>query len=161
MQTRLLELPYPPATANRAVRHTRSGSHYVPVSVVKYRSKVAALARLQGLHGARLPGPLVVTLLVAPPDRRRVDADNLGKACLDACTKAGVWVDDGNDVIVELTVRWAPPQPPHGAVLVQIEERPATGGGASRGQPNSTPPHPSLRTPPLGLQTRPPKISQK
>ncbi len=33
-------------------------------------------------------------ILVYPPDRRARDLDNLGKALLDALTKAGVYGDD-------------------------------------------------------------------
>lgn len=37
---------------------------------------------------------LRVDVLVYPPDRRKRDLDNLGKALLDALTKARVWADD-------------------------------------------------------------------
>lgn len=50
-------------------------------------------------HGERLK----VAVMVYPPDRRARDLDNLGKALLDALTKARVWADDSQ--IDHLTFR--------------------------------------------------------
>jgi len=50
-----------------------------------------------------LDGPLVVTIDVHPPDRRRRDLDNLFKGILDALEKGGAYHDDSQ--IEDLRIR--------------------------------------------------------
>jgi len=53
------------------------------------------IARKKGLVPlAPLGGELRALLELAPPDRRRRDADNYAKALFDALTKAAFWNDD-------------------------------------------------------------------
>ena len=53
------------------------------------------IARQKGLVPlAPLGGKLRAVLELAPPDRRRRDADNYAKALFDALTHAGFWNDD-------------------------------------------------------------------
>ena len=54
-----------------------------------------------------LEGPLVVEVLVHPPDRRRRDMDNVQKALLDAMQHGGANADDSQ--IVRLSIERGEP----------------------------------------------------
>lgn len=82
-------LPYPP-TMNTYWRKYR-GRITLSSRGRQYKRDVQAVV---GPQPPRLAGPLAVTLSVWLPDRRRRDLDNLIKPVLDACTAAGVWLDD-------------------------------------------------------------------
>ncbi|WP_343876531.1 RusA family crossover junction endodeoxyribonuclease, partial [Tatumella punctata] len=43
-----------------------------------------------------------VTIYASPPDIRTRDLDNLSKGVLDALTKAGFWLDDGQIDVLRL-----------------------------------------------------------
>lgn len=97
-----LTLPWPPSvnTYWRAFQ----GRVIISAEGRSYRKAVADQVLLQG--GAKhYSGRLVVQIEVWRPDNRRRDLDNLFKAPLDACTHAGVWVDDSQ--IVDLRIYWA------------------------------------------------------
>lgn len=99
-----VELPYPAVTGNHAVRHTRSGGHYRAAHAVDYDGLV-----VETLRGRKAPAGLIHTdWLLAPPDRRARDADNVMKVVKDALTRAGFWVDDSNKVIGGGGWTWAP-----------------------------------------------------
>jgi crossover junction endodeoxyribonuclease RusA len=84
-------LGYPP-TGNKAVRHA-GGAHWLSPKAKAY----FALARFdlmrQGVT-VGLTGRLKVEAEISPPDRRARDLDNVWKTGGDACTRAGVWLDD-------------------------------------------------------------------
>jgi crossover junction endodeoxyribonuclease RusA len=121
-----LTLPYPVHSGNRAVRHAR-GLHYVSDKTLEYRTRVADIAGRLGLRARKLAGPLRVEFLLAPPDSRARDADNVLKVVKDALTKAGVWADDSNKVITELGVKWAPYLAEGGVVVVDITDHSVRG----------------------------------
>lgn len=99
-----VELPYPGHTGNTAVRHG-GGRHYVSKEAQAYRWAVAAkLGRRLALKG-----PLHVDWLIAPPDRRARDFDNISKNVGDALTMAGFWEDDSGLVIVSGSWKWTDP----------------------------------------------------
>ena len=116
--TYTLELPYPPRSGNHTTR-TGQGRHYTVKEVVAYRQRLAIASSGLGVARLRLPGPLAVTYWLWPPDRRARDDDNVLKVLKDAMTRAGIWVDDSNQVIRRSTVIWEEPTP-GGRVLVQL-----------------------------------------
>lgn len=109
-------LPWPPSV-NHYWRNFR-GRMVIGARGRAYRHAAIAAIRDQRIPADGLGGPLSVTLIAFPPDRRRRDLDNLQKALLDAVVAAGVIEDDSN--IDELTVSrgavW-----PRGAVWVRIK----------------------------------------
>ncbi len=75
MKSIAIELPYPRTTGNHAVRHTRAGGHYKTPEARGYELDVLA-----ALRGRIAPeGPISLDWLIAPPDRRARDFDNLAK----------------------------------------------------------------------------------
>lgn len=84
-------LPYPPS-ANRYYRHAR-GFNYISKEGKEYREQVKAIIDLLNLN-INLKCRLSITVYIAPPDSRRRDIDNIGKALFDAITYSGFWCDD-------------------------------------------------------------------
>ena len=108
-------IPWPAVTGNHAVKHTRAGGHYKTPKALAYEAVVAQIVAQMGmgtLLGQKpLDGPLVVSWLLSPPDRRARDVDNARKVAADALTKAGFWKDDSNKVLVEEHFVWAEASP--------------------------------------------------
>jgi crossover junction endodeoxyribonuclease RusA len=119
-----MELPWPP-TGNHATQHTRGGGHYKTRETLAYRAAVASLLRGIGVGSQTLPepleGPLAVSWLLAPPDGRARDVDNVRKEAADALTKAGLWVDDSCQVIRREAFEWSDPQP-GGIIALTVRE---------------------------------------
>lgn len=90
-----LDLPYPP-TVNTYWRHIPMGGRVR--SLISKRGReyraIVALEVMAQRAAKRLAGRLQVEIDAHVPDRRKRDLDNLTKAALDACTHAGVWLDD-------------------------------------------------------------------
>ncbi|EPC5843762.1 TPA: RusA family crossover junction endodeoxyribonuclease [Escherichia coli] len=84
-------LPYPPS-ANRYYRHAR-GFNYISKEGKEYREQVRDIIDLLNLN-INLKCRLSITVYIAPPDARRRDIDNVGKALFDAITYSGFWADD-------------------------------------------------------------------
>lgn len=120
------ELPWPPATGNHAVKHTRTGGHYKTAPAKAYEALVAQIVAAMGmgqLIGERpLQGPLSVEWVLAPPDRRARDVDNVRKVVADALTRAGFWADDSNKVLAREAFEWTEPVR-GGAVHLTVEVR--------------------------------------
>ena len=112
-----IELPWPP-TVNHYYGTGARGRRYIKPEGVAYRHEVK-VAMLQGRHKP-IDGPLAVTILAYPPDRRRRDIDNINKALLDALQHAGAYRDDCQ--IIKLTSEKKEPKPGAGCVRVTIEE---------------------------------------
>lgn len=116
-----LILPWPPS-ANRLWRNVR-GRVLISAAGRAHHSAVArvvASARHGGLGGhPPMEGRLSVTLDLTPPDRRRRDIDNTIKATLDACTRAGLWLDDAQ--IDRLLVVRGPVAHNAGCVAMRVE----------------------------------------
>ena len=83
-----LQLPYPP-TANT---YYRKWNNRMVISARgrEYAREVAAIVGKMKPLRCRI----AVIVVVAVPDRRKRDIDNLTKPLFDSLTKAGVWVDD-------------------------------------------------------------------
>lgn len=118
------ELPWPKVLGNHATKHTRSGGHYKVAEAVAYDALVGQI--MGGLGMGRLNsqpplvGPLRVSWLLAPPDGRARDMDNVRKVVADALTKAGFWVDDSNKVLSRESFEWTSPMP-GGAIGMTVE----------------------------------------
>jgi crossover junction endodeoxyribonuclease RusA len=116
-----LEIPWPAVTGNHAVRHTKTGGHYKTAKAVGYEAAVRSIVLGQGFGSSKtLKGPLKAVWLLAPPDRRARDMDNVRKTAADALTKAGFWADDSNKVLVEERFVWTTPEP-GGVVFLTVE----------------------------------------
>lgn len=84
-------LPYPPS-CNRYYRHAR-GINYISKEGKEYRERVRNIIRLLNLD-INIKCRLSITVYIAPPDSRRRDIDNIGKALFDAITYSCFWADD-------------------------------------------------------------------
>lgn len=84
-------LPYPPS-CNRYYRHSR-GFNYISKEGKEYMEQVKDIIDLLNLN-INLKCRLSITVYIAPPDSRRRDIDNIGKALFDAITYSGFWSDD-------------------------------------------------------------------
>lgn len=112
----VLALPFPP-TMNHYWRHVElHGRRAVLISKSgrEFRSRVV---RANTGNGDPVRGPIRVTVFVWVPDRRKRDLDNLLKPLLDACTYAGLWVDDSQ--IVDLRIKRRGVRP-GGSVVVRV-----------------------------------------
>jgi len=120
----MLELPWPPS-GNSSTRHTKTGRHYKNPKVAPYRAAVARylLGLGLGTQNAKKPllGPLSLHWVLAPPDRRATDVDNVRKEAADALTLGGLWVDDSCKVLRRELFEWTDPVP-GGRVLLTIKE---------------------------------------
>ena len=116
-----LELPYPNHTGNHSVRHTRSGGHYLTKEAEAYRLAVSLLVSPSRVAPKMLAGPLRLDWLIAPPDLRARDVDNLFKVVCDALTRCGFWVDDSNKVITHGAWQWTDPVP-GGSIFLTASE---------------------------------------
>jgi crossover junction endodeoxyribonuclease RusA len=117
-------LPWPKVTGNHAVKHTRTGGHYKTPAAKEYEALVAQIVAGMGLGtllGKKpLEGPLIVSWLLAPPDKRARDVDNARKVAGDALTRAGFWKDDSNKVLIEEHFVWTDTTP-GGEISVLVE----------------------------------------
>lgn len=110
-----LLLPWPPSM-NRYWRNVR-GRVLISREGRDYRAAVAQAVAGAATFGAKR---IAVSVHASPPDRRRRDLDNLGKACLDALQAAGLYADDSQ--IDQLSFWRLAPEPPTGRFRVVITE---------------------------------------
>lgn len=94
-----IRLPWPPSVNHywqHAVVRTKRGKARAVTFVSKdgkdYRQEVLAAVPMD--QRQKLDGRLHVTVVARPPDRRKRDLDNIGKALFDALKAAHVYVDD-------------------------------------------------------------------
>lgn len=111
-----LELPWPPSV-NRYWRNVR-GRVLISKEGREYRTAVCL--RLAGEPFGFGTKRIAVSIHASPPDRRRRDLDNLGKAALDALQYAGIYADDSQ--IDHLSFWRLAPEPPTGRFRVVITE---------------------------------------
>ena len=107
----VIELPFPPSV-NSYWRNIVMGGR--PRTLIsergrQYRQAVIDICRGLAIRQT-LVGPLVCTVDLYPPCRRRRDCDNFLKGLLDALTHARVYDDDSQ--IVDLRIRMHPKKPP-------------------------------------------------
>jgi Holliday junction resolvase RusA-like endonuclease len=109
---------------NHATKHTRAGGHYKVPEAVAYDALVGQIVASMGMGRLTsqkpLAGPLSVSWLLAPPDNRARDVDNVRKVVADALTKSGFWKDDSCKVLVREAFEWTQPTP-GGAVHLTVE----------------------------------------
>jgi crossover junction endodeoxyribonuclease RusA len=111
----LLTLPWPPT-----VNHywgTKGKRRFVMSHGIAFRNAVTLAfygARRQGFGRSRLR----VDVLACPPDARRRDLDNLGKAVLDALAHARVYEDDSQ--IDDFRIHRGPQKKGEGMVVVEV-----------------------------------------
>lgn len=90
---RAFSLPYPPSV-NHYWRRVGART-LISREGRRYRGEVCAALAAAGAAGEQpMAGRLSVRVVAHPPDRRRRDLDNLGKALLDAMAHGGVYEDD-------------------------------------------------------------------
>jgi Holliday junction resolvase RusA-like endonuclease len=112
-----LAVPVVPPSANRTVRHTRRGQHYVPSNVKAFDQAVRLFAR--GHTFTTLKVPLKVTAKVYLAKGQRGDADNFQKPLLDALVKCGVIDTDAR--VRQCTIRKErDPREPRTEITVEI-----------------------------------------
>jgi len=124
----VLYLPFPPTVnsyyavvsraAARGVRRISRRGREFSSAVEESLSEQLPM----GLPVSMFPNPsepkLYVDVVLYPPDHRPRDLDNYMKALLDACTKAGLWVDD--QYIDQLEIKRGVVIPPRGASRLEI-----------------------------------------
>jgi crossover junction endodeoxyribonuclease RusA len=109
------DLPYPPSV-NHYWRRVGART-LISRGGRAFRAAVCSLLAARGVRP--LSGPLVVDVLIHPPDRRRRDIDNVQKALLDALQHGGAYLDDSQ--IVRLTIEKGQPME-GGKTIVQIRK---------------------------------------
>lgn len=87
-----LHLDYPP-TVNTYYKKSRYGTR-ISLKGQKYRAAVLQDVQEQFGNADTIDTPVLVEVVLYPPDKRVRDIDNCMKALLDALTESGVWDDD-------------------------------------------------------------------
>lgn len=88
----IINLPFPPSI-NHYWKHRVAGKRaivYLSGEGLAFRNRVSGIINAEAAITCRVS----VTIDLYPPNKRKFDIDNRGKAVLDALTHAGVWVDD-------------------------------------------------------------------
>lgn len=98
----VLKLPFPPSVNHywgHRVAKSKTGKPivmgYVTAKGKDFKKTVVdAVARYSAQGRYQEGDTLEVSVILFPPDRRRRDIDNYNKACFDALSDSGLWVDD-------------------------------------------------------------------
>ena len=108
-----LILPFPPSNN----QYYRKVGNNIVISEKGKAYKKAVIEHLEriGMAGLKLDYPMMVHVMLTPPDKRTRDSDNFLKGMFDSITNARLWLDDSQ--VVEHTVRFAPPIKPGFAVV--------------------------------------------
>lgn len=115
---RWIDLPFPPSLNNS--KTPVNGRQISSLRYRKWRADAWGLIALQ--KPARVAGKFSVEMVVARPDMRRRDLDNLPKPCLDALVAAKIVEDDY--LCQSISIRWSD-TPPDGFGGVSIRVLPA------------------------------------
>jgi Holliday junction resolvase RusA-like endonuclease len=101
--------PKSKARARVVVRHGKTMS-YTPQTTRVAEDELAWRWKL-AMQGKTIDGPVAVVCVFFRPNRQRIDADNMTKLVLDAGTKARVWHDDSQVVMIVARVEFDPGHP--------------------------------------------------
>ena len=98
-----IRLPWPPSvnTIRRNVVINKRPRTLLSAAGRQWFADAAGHVAVQRA-GAKLLGRVHVDITLHAPDRRAIDIDNRAKALLDACTKGGMWHDDGQVDVLTL-----------------------------------------------------------
>lgn len=119
MRAFILVVPVVPPSANRVVRHTNQGRHYVPSDVKAFDHAIRLFARGKVFVTKDPKAPLKVTAKVFLRKGQRGDADNFQKPLLDALVKAGVIDTDARVKSCTIT-KDRDPQEPRTEICVEL-----------------------------------------
>lgn len=113
-------LPWPPS-ANHAWRPTRGGGKILSDKYKMFKQAVGDCVLEQRIRRHwHTDQSLILAVACRPPNRVSFDIDNRLKTLIDSLSANGVI---GNDRYVDMiVVRRASLDPPHGSVVVRIEE---------------------------------------
>lgn len=92
MTTVRLKLPYPP-TVNHVYGLGRKGTLYMKPEGKAYSERVAWMVKA-ACRALKLSGPLAVSYIIHPPDKRKRDIANCEKVLTDAIQMSGLFDDD-------------------------------------------------------------------
>lgn len=96
----MLSLPFPPSVNNL---FATVGRRRIPTErYAKWKAEAALMLMAQ--RPGKVLGAVNIRIDLVPPDRRRRDIDNCGKAPLDALVKAGIISDDS--AVRRLSIGW-------------------------------------------------------
>lgn len=98
-----VSLPFPPSI-NRLYRAI-GGRSILSEAYRLWKTEAGWALNLQ--HPTPVPGRVAVTIELSPPDKRRRDADNSGKAVLDLLVAHKIIEDDSSAFVREFTVKWS------------------------------------------------------
>ena len=110
-------LDFPPTVNNYYVKTNRG--IYISQKGRKYRHLVAEAINGQ-MPGVHITEPMLLEVILYPPDLRKRDLDNYMKSLLDAITQAGLWEDDS--LINQLFIYRGEKVAASGSVYVKIGE---------------------------------------
>jgi len=110
-------LPFPPTVNNYYVKTQRG--MFISQKGRKYREATAEALNGQ-LPSVHIDEPMLLEVVLYPPDKRKRDLDNYMKSMLDACTQAGLWEDDS--LINQLFIYRGQVAKPSGNVFIRISE---------------------------------------
>lgn len=98
-----LTLPFPPSTNNLFVNAGKRGR----VRSSRYDLWLNEAGwELKAQRPPKMLGRVAVTICLCPVDKRRRDADNGAKACLDLLVKHGVIEGDDSRFVRKVTMQW-------------------------------------------------------
>lgn len=98
-----LTLPFPPSTNNLFVNVGKRGR----VRSSRYDLWLNEAGwELKAQRPPKMLGRVAVTICLCPVDKRRRDADNGAKACLDLLVKHGVIEGDDSRFVRKVTMQW-------------------------------------------------------
>lgn len=86
------DLPYPPSVNDYWLPIKGSHRKRICPAGIKFRKAVFAIFFCS--QPQPIPGRVKLEFFVTPPDRRKRDLDNVGKALLDALQHGGLYADD-------------------------------------------------------------------
>ena len=103
-----ITLPYPPSVNS----YWRMVGSKVLISKPGREYRAAVQSALAAAQIEPISGPMLMVLIIHPPDRRRRDLDNVLKAIFDGCQHGGLYADDN-----QIKQLWAEMREPTQAVI--------------------------------------------